>query len=277
MCKLTCEICEKVFSTKSNLKTHISTIHDKQKKYECEHCNKEFGQKGNLNYHISSVHLKQKKYECEHCNKAFINKGDLKHHIRTVHLKQKKYECEHCNKAFGHRGNLNNHIGNVHLKQKIYECEYCNKGFGRKGDLKKHIKSIHTNPKPRNMTRGESAVKKVLDSHNLEYIAEKTFCDLVSFKGHCLRYDFAIVIDSDEEDYLFIEYDGAQHFKPVRWKKNESDEYVTKKFKQIKRHDRIKNRYARHHDYPLLRIKYTDFNKIDVIVNDYLKNHLNNL
>lgn len=59
-----------------------------------------------------------------------------------------------------------------------------------------------------NKLKGEEIVIKFLDSHNIEYLYQK------SIKGckykHCLIFDFIL------KDYnIIIELDGQQHYKPI--------------------------------------------------------------
>ena len=49
----------------------------------------------------------------------------------------------------------------------------------------------------------------------MKYAREKSFSDLKGFGGGHLRYDFAVEIGSGEENYILIEFDGEQHFRPV--------------------------------------------------------------
>lgn len=76
------------------------------------------------------------------------------------------------------------------------------------------------------------------------------------------RYDFFL------PDYkILIEYDGIQHFKPVK----KFGGYKT--FNKRKSTDYYKNRLALKHGYTLYRIKYTDINRIEEIVETILKKH----
>lgn len=61
-----------------------------------------------------------------------------------------------------------------------------------------------------------------------------------------------------------IEYDGIQHF--------EHREFLMTKeeYFNLKRNDELKNLYCKNNNIILLRIKYTDFNKIEKILLDYL-------
>jgi hypothetical protein len=213
---------------------------------------------------------------CDHCDYSCMQKYLLKRHIKSVHLKQKDFHCDQCDYSCSQKGNLNNHIKAVHLKQKDFHCDHCDYSCSQKGALNKHIKAVHLNPKPKNMSRGEKKVFDVLENLGLEYkvdfTQEKSFSDLKGYNDGYLRYDFCINLNADEEDYLLIEFDGSQHFKKVKWQSNWTDEKVDENFKLTKRHDRIKNKYARVHDYPLLRIKYNDkdvFEKVKEFIADY--------
>ena len=50
-----CQQCESTFSSKSNLNTHIISMH-KSVKYPCTKCNTKFSSKYYLKSHIMSVH-----------------------------------------------------------------------------------------------------------------------------------------------------------------------------------------------------------------------------
>ena len=214
------------------------------------------------------------KFNCEHCDKTFGQKGNLKRHINTVHLKKRNFKCEHCNESFGLKHHMNTHINTVHLKQKNYKCKHCNESFGQNSHLKTHINTIHTNPKPKNMSRGEQTVYDILEELGLEYETdfktEYKFKNLLGIGNRQLRYDFVIF---DKEELLLIEFDGRQHYKPVKWQNNDSDEKVQQIYEMIRCHDRRKNKYAKKHEYPLLRIKYSDVNKSKELIEEFFKDH----
>jgi len=303
MTEFNCEHCDKTFGRKNNLKRHINTIHLKQQNFKCEHCESAFGLKDNLNRHINTIHLKQQNFKCEHCESAFGQKCGLKTHINTVHLNQKNFSCEHCDKTFGYKGHLKSHINTVHLNQKNFSCEHCDKTFGLKSSLKihintvhlkqqnfkcnhceyicghkhnlqRHINTIHTNPKPKNMSRGERTVYDILEElgleHGTDFKTEYKFKKLLGIGGQQLRYDFVVF---DKEDLLLIEFDGRQHYKPVKWQNNESDEKVQQRYQMIRCHDKRKNKYAMKHEYPLLRIKYSDVNSAKELIEEFFKDH----
>jgi len=214
------------------------------------------------------------KFNCEQCDKTFGRKDNLKTHINTVHLKQKKYKCDLCDKSFGQKQQLKRHINTFHLKQKNFKCDHCNESFGEKGQMKTHINTIHINPKSKNMSRGEQTVYDILEElgldHGTDFKTEYKFKNLLGIGNRQLRYDFVVF---DKEELLLIEFDGRQHYKPVRWQKDDSDEKVQQIYEMTRCHDKRKNKFAKKHEYPLLRIKYSDVNNAKELIEEFLKDH----
>lgn len=95
--------------------------------------------------------------------------------------------------------------------------------------------------------------------------SEKTFKDL-KLKGK-LRFDFYI-----SKLNLIIEFDGKQHFEPVRFR-GISEELALEKFHHTKKTDEIKNQYCIDNNINIIRISYFDniYDKLKEIFNDYKK------
>ncbi|XP_046407855.1 zinc finger protein 558-like [Ischnura elegans] len=108
-----CSECEKSFSRKSTLVSHIRT-HAKEKPYSCNECDKSFSVKSNLVSHIRT-HTKSKPYSCSECKKSFHKKGDLVRHMRT-HTKEKPHSCCECEKSFFEKSHLVTNYFRVKLK-----------------------------------------------------------------------------------------------------------------------------------------------------------------
>jgi hypothetical protein len=105
------------------------------------------------------------------------------------------------------------------------------------------------------LSKGELAVKRVLESLNIPFIQQKTFPDLYVSKKNCkLKYDFFL-----PNNNLLIEYDGEQHFEP-------RFDVTEEQFQQGKRNDNLKDLYAKNNNIELLRIPYTDLSNIDSII-----------
>ena len=95
-----CNSCEKAFRYKSNIYSHMKTVHEMQKNHKCE-CGREFTNSNNLKNHKKLVHEKQSKiYKCNSCETSFKLKNYLKEHIKNVHEKVKNFKCDICDKSF---------------------------------------------------------------------------------------------------------------------------------------------------------------------------------
>ena len=78
-----CEVCEKMFSRKNNLRSHMLT-HTKLKDHECDICKKKFARKFGLIQHFR-IHLGEQPYGCAECGKWFTQSFTRNRHILTCH------------------------------------------------------------------------------------------------------------------------------------------------------------------------------------------------
>jgi very-short-patch-repair endonuclease len=119
------------------------------------------------------------------------------------------------------------------------------------------------NPKgTSNGSRGEEKIKNILEKYNIDYISEFTFYDCRYINK--LPFDFYI-----PNLNILIEYDGEHHFKEI-------GHYSKEHFNNTLRNDIIKNNYALNNKISLLRIPYTDYNNIENIINNFIKNQKSN-
>lgn len=100
-------------------------------------------------------------------------------------------------------------------------------------------------------------VNQILTSLGYDFITERTFPDLLSNKGHKLRFDFYVKAKIP----FCIEYDGIQHYSPT---------FGEKQFAQQLENDALKNQYCQVNHIPLLRIPYW------VSSCEEIKNYINN-
>lgn len=102
---------------------------------------------------------------------------------------------------------------------------------------------------------GEVRISDFLKEMDISFEPEYYFSDLkdVSY----LRYDFYI-----ESRNLLIEYDGQQHY---------SDNAFGESSETRKKHDRMKDEYARSHNIKLLRIPYWEYRNIPSILKTALE------
>lgn len=111
---------------------------------------------------------------------------------------------------------------------------------------------------------GEVAINKYLKNHNLSF--NWSFKDPKCANEFPLEFDFRVELDNDE--YMYIEYDGNLHYKP--WKKDDT-KHQQHLLRQIT-NDRIKNKYCEDNNIPLLRIPYWEYENLEAILDQVLIN-----
>lgn len=114
-----------------------------------------------------------------------------------------------------------------------------------------------------NMSHGALKIGKVLDKLELEYETEYRFEDCKD--NRTLPFDFYV-----KSKNTCIEYDGEQHFMPVKFNKNATTQQMNDKFVSCQHRDKIKTNYCTNNGINLIRIPYTDFNIIEEILNKYI-------
>lgn len=139
-------------------------------------------------------------------------------------------------------GNVDN---NAHVAW-LCLCDCGNHTIVRSASLKsQHIQSCGC----KKYSINEGTISNILKIENIRFAKEYTFKDLYRFKGHPLKFDFALF---DEENNLIglIEYQGQQHYQPT----------INEEFGKVQREitDRMKQDYCRKNNIRLFEIKYDD-------------------
>ena len=104
------------------------------------------------------------------------------------------------------------------------------------------------------LSKGEQKVQSILQKLNIEFITQHSFCDCINPKtNRRLKFDFYL-----PKYNLCIEYDGVQHYRYTNsgWNTKEH-------FKDTQYRDSIKNKFCKNNAINLIRIPYTDYDKID--------------
>ena len=114
----------------------------------------------------------------------------------------------------------------------------------------------------------EVKIKKILNEMKIEY--QYNSSHEVKANG-LLRWDFII---TNCEEPLFIEYDGKQHYEPQQFG-GISKEKAKIKFEKQKKHDKIKDDYCNENGYLLLRIPYTEYTNIEILICDFIQENTN--
>ena len=114
----------------------------------------------------------------------------------------------------------------------------------------------------RKNSKWELFIQSYLENINIDFIPQKVFSDCKNKNNTCyLYFDFYLPYYN-----MIIEYDGQQHFEPIKiWGGEE-------KLKRQQENDEIKNQYCKNNNINLVRIPYTK-NKEEIIqiINDIIR------
>lgn len=105
-------------------------------------------------------------------------------------------------------------------------------------------------------SRGQIKIEDILKDAGLNFKEEYSFPDLVSSSGRPLRFDFCVLDDDGNIDFL-IQYQGIQHYQA----KSKFGGYSGLRKQQF--NDMRKRQYCKAHGYTLIAIPYTDQGRID--------------
>ena len=157
--KITFDLCNKQFSCKDSLASHLKSKHQSKKNYfKCTQCDKQFTSISSLRMHIESVHDLSENgliITCKECHKKFFYKQNFTTHVKNFHKgleiepeivskvdNQKSFPCKQCSNSYTKSYNLFRHIRESHIN-----CTTCGKTFENKEVLSNHIQNTHTNVK----------------------------------------------------------------------------------------------------------------------------------
>lgn len=114
-------------------------------------------------------------------------------------------------------------------------------------------------------SKNEKIIGNILEKGNCKYNKQVSFKDCIDVAP--LRFDFGIY---DNEKLLgLIEYDGEQHYMPIRFGPY-SEKTSILNFENTKRRDKIKDEYCKSNNIKLLRIPYWEKCNIETIVINYI-------
>ena len=102
------------------MNVHIKSVHLKIKAHKCQDCNRKFSTKNRLASHVKQVHLKLKPlnfFVCNKCETTFEHKQHLQHHMNKVHLNVKPHECDLCEKSSFIKNQLKTHLKKSHKEE----------------------------------------------------------------------------------------------------------------------------------------------------------------
>lgn len=203
------------------------------------------------------------KLKCKKCSKSFtviakdflISPRNCKHCDKTYHPTYEDVVSEITqlgNKAYEV---VSNTYVNTHTPLKILH-----KDCGTTYEVTRHNFRKGRRCPRCSQSVGENLVAMVLEDNEIKFTRNKKFRGLINVKP--LSYDFYL-----EEHNVLIEYQGEQHYRPVKHFGG------SEALKVQQRHDEIKRVYAKTHGIKLLEIPYVIKNKeeIEQLVLDIIK------
>lgn len=136
-----CSVCGK--SVKC-INSHMVIVHGERKTLTCDLCNKVYSSERNLKTHQRHSHSnKAKDHMCEVCGASFQFKNLLENHY-VVHSSERNYKCHICDKTFKLKSVLRTHQ-RVHNTFTPYECKICGFKFKWKQTYEKHLTKCEEN------------------------------------------------------------------------------------------------------------------------------------
>lgn len=160
-----CNICNKKFELRMQLKRHLKNSH-RPKPYVCEQCGRGFFTKLALSNH-KLLHTEIKQHQCSLCPETFKFPTYLKRHMMW-HKGEKNYACAECGKCFLRNSQLKRHSF-IHSGKFPFQCDHCVKTFRLKCHLKRHLLQ-HTGFKPYKCA-----------------VCEREFTDWSNYNKHMIR------------------------------------------------------------------------------------------
>lgn len=142
-----CPMCEKSYTSKYNLVTHILG-HSGIKPHACCRCGKLFKQLSHLHTHMLT-HQGTRPHKCQVCHKAFTQTSHLKRHMMQ-HSEVKPYSCRICGRGFAYPSELKAHESK-HENGRENICIECGLDFPTLAQLKRHL-TTHRGPVQYNCT-----------------------------------------------------------------------------------------------------------------------------
>jgi len=266
------EGCEYTADFKSNMSRHKASKHNIGviwKYCDVDGCEFKCKKTSHLNKHKANIHnigvvwkycdVDGCEYKCKH-NCALKRHNARIHDIGVVWTKCDVDGCEYKSKSKGH---LNTHKANIHDICVVWHycdvdgCEYKCKN---KSDLNKHRETCTGEF---NGSSGELKIKTLLTDLQVNFKYDKTDSDLTQHCGKRLRLDFIVQVDDCK---VVIEFNGRQHYEPMRFSSTVTTEQAQKKLEKQKHHDSLKELWCKERGHPLIWIKYDQVGDIETLV-----------
>ncbi|XP_075988975.1 uncharacterized protein LOC142984959 [Anticarsia gemmatalis] len=109
-----CNVCGEVFKYTYLLAKHKIEKHGvKRQVFNCSECEKVFYCEAGLRTHVRSVHIRERNHPCSVCNMRFFTKCDQKRHEKT-HNDVRSFSCSYCDSKFKSKDSWKRHLKRQH-------------------------------------------------------------------------------------------------------------------------------------------------------------------
>ncbi|XP_021368299.1 zinc finger and BTB domain-containing protein 49-like isoform X29 [Mizuhopecten yessoensis] len=133
-----CEICNIVFSSPEDLKTHQKSHRNGPEEYTCEVCHTEYADSYQQKTHMMQTHGQEFKHFCFECGRGFRSYPSFNNHKRLFHRPDLQCPiCDICRKIYPFQNTLDNHY-KKHSEVRSFNCNQCGKSYKHKKTLKEH-------------------------------------------------------------------------------------------------------------------------------------------
>lgn len=137
-----CEICERVFSNKRMLESHINE-HKNLREHKCQQCGAGFNNAYKVKAHMMSHN--ERIFKCTECDFAAKTQRTLDSHTLNIHGEvENRFVCELCAKSFKYKITYDCHMRRQHMGEKPFQCFICGKAYYTSGNLNTHVKHAHS-------------------------------------------------------------------------------------------------------------------------------------
>ena len=140
-----CKVCEKDLRSKQSLNQHQATEHDLKTaniNHKCDICNKQFTQRTHLRTHMKGVHYHKRNIKCSICVKTFDSNDGLKSHMTTNHGADPQFMCKYCDTFFNNSSARTLHVKTTH-KEHFFQCNKCEQKFKYLNSYQYHVTHVH--------------------------------------------------------------------------------------------------------------------------------------
>ena len=116
-------------------------------------------------------------------------------------------------------------------------------------------------------SKGEAKILDFLNKQEIKYEYQKKFGGCVHI--YRLPFDFYI-LNPLNNTWFLLEFQGRQHFEPVKFSQEMTDEEALENLKKTKENDKIKEAFCKENDIELFKMTYLDLPEIENILAEKL-------